>query len=54
VFSVAGRRAAFVAVAGRELVRDGRVLDLDAGLAARVAATTEALRRWAGTLDRRA
>jgi 5-methylthioadenosine/S-adenosylhomocysteine deaminase len=54
VFSVAGRRAAFVSVAGVERVRDGRVLDLDPGLAARVAATTEALRRWAGSLERRA
>jgi 5-methylthioadenosine/S-adenosylhomocysteine deaminase len=47
LFSIAGRRAVFVSVAGRERVRDGRVLDLDPGLAERVAATTEALRRWA-------
>jgi len=47
VFSVAGRPAALVTVAGRELVHDGRLVDTDPGLPARVAATTEALRSWA-------
>ena len=47
VYSVAGRRAALVTVAGRELVRDGRLLDADPALRARVAATTDALRAWA-------
>ena len=47
VYSLAGRTAALVAVAGRELVRDGRVLGVDPALAARVAETTAALRAWA-------
>jgi len=47
VYSLAGRRAALVTVAGRELVRDGVVLGADPDLPARVAATTDALRRWA-------
>jgi cytosine/adenosine deaminase-related metal-dependent hydrolase len=47
VYSLAGRRAALVTVAGRELVRDGVVLGADPALPARVAATTDALRRWA-------
>jgi 5-methylthioadenosine/S-adenosylhomocysteine deaminase len=46
VYSLAGRRAALVTVAGRELVRDGVVLAADPALPARVAATTDALRRW--------
>ncbi|AHG90130.1 amidohydrolase [Gemmatirosa kalamazoonensis] len=47
VYSIAGRRATLVTVAGRELVRDGRVLDADPELPGRVAATTDALRTWA-------
>jgi len=47
VFSIAGRSAQLVTVAGRELVRDGRLLRADPALPARVDATTSALRAWA-------
>jgi cytosine/adenosine deaminase-related metal-dependent hydrolase len=46
VFSLAGRAASLVAVAGRELVRDGRLLAPDDGAAGRVAAAAAALRAW--------
>ena len=46
VFAVAGARAKFVAVAGRVLVRDGRLLDEDCELASRVQRTGEALHVW--------
>ena len=46
VFSLAGRPASLVAVAGRELVRDGRVLAPDDGVTDRVAAAAGALRAW--------
>jgi len=47
VFAMAGERATFVTVAGRELVRDGRVLHADPALAGRVAHVSAALARWA-------
>jgi len=46
VFSLGGRRARFVCVAGRPLVRDGVLLNARAGLAARVQASADALRDW--------
>jgi cytosine/adenosine deaminase-related metal-dependent hydrolase len=46
LFSPHPRRAMFVAVAGRVLVRDGNVLGEDAGVRERVAATADALARW--------
>ena len=46
VFSLAGRAASLVAVAGRELVRAGRLLAPDDGAAERVAASAAALRAW--------
>lgn len=46
VYSMAGARAHFVAVAGRVQVRDGRVLGGDARLAARVQATADRLQGW--------
>lgn len=52
VFSVAGSPASFVAVSGRELVRDGKLVDEDPTLAARVQNTADALGRWlAATAD---
>jgi 5-methylthioadenosine/S-adenosylhomocysteine deaminase len=44
VFSLGGARATTVAVAGTLLVQEGRVLDLDDAIRARVRATGEALR----------
>jgi 5-methylthioadenosine/S-adenosylhomocysteine deaminase len=44
VFSLAGRAAWMTAVAGRELVRDGRLVHDDPALPARVAAVADALR----------
>jgi 5-methylthioadenosine/S-adenosylhomocysteine deaminase len=44
VFSLGGARATTVAVAGTLLVQEGRVLDLDDAIMARVRATGEALR----------
>jgi hypothetical protein len=46
VFALAGRPASLVTVAGRELVRDGRLVAADDALAGRVAATAGALRDW--------
>jgi 5-methylthioadenosine/S-adenosylhomocysteine deaminase len=46
VFALAGRRASFVSVAGRELVRDGRLLGEDAGLRGRVQRAGELLAGW--------
>jgi cytosine/adenosine deaminase-related metal-dependent hydrolase len=46
LFSPHPRRAMFVAVAGRVLVRDGNVLGEDADVRERVAATADALARW--------
>jgi 5-methylthioadenosine/S-adenosylhomocysteine deaminase len=47
VFSLAGRPAWLVTVAGRELVRDGRLVDPDGGVTERVRGAAEALRQWA-------
>lgn len=49
VFSVTGARATFVSVAGRPLVRDGRILSPTAGLSSRVQSTAELLARWLAT-----
>jgi 5-methylthioadenosine/S-adenosylhomocysteine deaminase len=46
VFSLAGRPAWLVTVAGRELVRDGRLRGADPALGDRVTATTDRLRVW--------
>jgi 5-methylthioadenosine/S-adenosylhomocysteine deaminase len=46
LFSPHPRRAMFVAVAGRVLVRDGNVLGEDAEVRERVSATADALARW--------
>jgi 5-methylthioadenosine/S-adenosylhomocysteine deaminase len=46
VFAHAGAPAAFVAVAGRVLVRDGRVLDDDESLPVRVQGTADLLQEW--------
>jgi len=48
--AAAGTPAMLVTVAGRERVRDGQVVDLDAGLAARVGASAEALAAWRRSL----
>ena len=46
VFALAGARADFVAVAGKERVRDGRLIDADEGLSARVQFSADLLRKW--------
>ena len=46
ILALAGRRARFVAVAGRVLVRDGAVLGEDPGLRGRVQRTGERLAGW--------
>ena len=46
VFSMPGTCASLVTVAGRELVRDGRLAHADPGLAARVEATARRMRAW--------
>jgi len=46
VHALAGRPASYVAVAGRVLVRDGRLTSEDAGLAGRVEAAARALVAW--------
>lgn len=47
VFAATGARARFVAVAGRVLLDEGRILDEDVALASRVQDTADALRAWA-------
>jgi cytosine/adenosine deaminase-related metal-dependent hydrolase len=47
IFSLPGTPASFVAVAGRELVRDGKFLTTDPALPSRVEATAEKMRAWA-------
>ena len=49
VFGLPGTKASLVAVAGRELVRDGVLREDDPGLEARVQASAEALRGWLRT-----
>ena len=46
IFALAGARADFVAVKGRPLLVDGRVLNVDPGLQGRVHAAAEALSEW--------
>lgn len=46
IFSLGGAAATFVAVAGKPLVRDGRLLGADDEVAGRVAAAGRALRAW--------
>jgi cytosine/adenosine deaminase-related metal-dependent hydrolase len=46
VFGLSGTNASFVAVAGRELVRDGVLLVQDPALGDRVQASANALQRW--------
>jgi 5-methylthioadenosine/S-adenosylhomocysteine deaminase len=47
IFALPGTAASLVTVAGRELVRDGELLNADAALASRVEATAERMREWA-------
>jgi 5-methylthioadenosine/S-adenosylhomocysteine deaminase len=51
IFSLPGTPASFVAVAGRELVRDGKFLTTDPALPSRVEATAEKMRAWARASD---
>jgi cytosine/adenosine deaminase-related metal-dependent hydrolase len=46
IFSLGGAAARFVAVAGRPLVRDGRLVDANDEVGGRVAAAGRALRAW--------
>ncbi len=46
IFSIAGQKADFVAVAGEVRVRDGQLVHADAGLPARVQACADLLQRW--------
>ena len=49
VFALPGASASIVIVAGRELVRDGRVLDVDDDLGRRMEETARLMREWART-----
>jgi 5-methylthioadenosine/S-adenosylhomocysteine deaminase len=49
VLALAGTPASFVAVAGRPLVRDGRLLDADPSLARRVQESADRLQAWQAT-----
>ena len=49
VLALAGTPASFVAVAGRPLVRDGRLLDADSSLARRVQESADRLQAWLAT-----
>lgn len=49
VFALPGARASLVTVAGRELVRSGKVIAGDASLIARVEATAMRMRTWQAT-----
>ena len=51
VLALAGTPASFVAVAGRPLVRDGRLLDADSSLARRVQESADRLQAWLATPD---
>lgn len=48
VFALPGSRACFVAVAGRELVRDSALVSSDPSLESRVQAAADALQLWLG------
>ncbi len=54
IFAMAGAKAQFVAVKGRPLLVDGKVLDVDPGLQGRVHEAGEALAAWEKKLDTRA
>lgn len=47
IFALPGVPASLVTVAGRELVRDGRMIAVDRGLAQRVDVTARRMREWA-------
>jgi len=47
IFALPGVPARLVTVAGRELVRDGRLLQVDPDLSARVDQTARLMREWA-------
>lgn len=49
VFALPGANATLVTVAGRELVRDGRVVGNDHGLGRRMEETARLMREWAAT-----
>jgi 5-methylthioadenosine/S-adenosylhomocysteine deaminase len=49
VLALAGTSASFVAVAGRPLVRDGRLLDADPSLARRVQESADRMQAWLAT-----
>jgi cytosine/adenosine deaminase-related metal-dependent hydrolase len=49
VLALAGSPASFVAVAGRPLVRDGRLLDADSSLVRRVQESADRLQSWLAT-----
>jgi len=51
IFSLPGVPAYLVAVAGQELVRDGKILRVDPALPSRVEATAEKMREWAKQSD---
>ena len=51
VLALAGTPASFVAVAGRPLVRDGRLLDANSSLARRVQESADRLQAWLATPD---
>jgi cytosine/adenosine deaminase-related metal-dependent hydrolase len=51
VLALAGTSASFVAVAGRALVRDGRLLDADPSLARRVQESANRLQAWRSSPD---
>jgi cytosine/adenosine deaminase-related metal-dependent hydrolase len=51
VLALAGTPASFVSVAGRPLVRDGRLLDADSSLARRVQESADRLQAWLATPD---
>jgi 5-methylthioadenosine/S-adenosylhomocysteine deaminase len=50
VFALPGVAAMLVTVGGRELVRDGRVVDADDRLASRVEETARRMRDWAASV----
>ena len=49
IFALPGANATLVTVAGRELVRDGRVVGSDHGLGRRMEETARLMREWAAT-----
>jgi 5-methylthioadenosine/S-adenosylhomocysteine deaminase len=51
VLALSGTPASFVAVAGRPLVRNGRLLDADSSLARRVQESADRLQGWLTTRD---